>query len=211
MTVQTIVNKVSQDVRSALSSTGTEATILIDYVDRVHKDALHFSLYSWMNQAETHVTTVDGTPNYNLPVADIRRILHVYDRSRERFLAPIEVASQPVSLSMAAGGNASEFSIIPPSIKRIKSQTCLPEYYDMVLGYVLHLYPTPKQMLLLDVHYEKQVATLAALGDALVLPDDATDILAAGVNALANLFLGRNEQAAAWAQLYEKLKKGEAI
>lgn len=84
LTVQNIVDSVSTDMRKVLSNSGADATLMIDWVDRIHKDCLHTSFYGHLNQANTSVSLVAGTSSYTLSPTDIRRLLFVYDRTTKR-------------------------------------------------------------------------------------------------------------------------------
>src|SRR5882762_4818484 len=92
MNVQDIVNAVSIDTRQVLSPSGNDANVIMSWVDRVHKDVLHSSLYINQNLATTSIGTVIGTNAYTLsPITPIRRIVSVYDVTFNQALTPSDV------------------------------------------------------------------------------------------------------------------------
>src|SRR5690242_1254338 len=85
MTVQDVVNAVTTDIRQVLSATAPDADILISWVDRVHKECLHASAYSYLLDDVQSVATVVNTNTYNLTPTP-RKITAVYDRTFDREL-----------------------------------------------------------------------------------------------------------------------------
>ena len=214
LTVSSIAQDVSYDIRQVLGVTGSDLTILTGYIDRIHKDCLHSSLYSYLNIGTQIVTTGSGTTTYTL-TGNIRRILGVYDLTRERILFSIDRATSPISQVEKQepqpgqqGGYNAKFT---QSQSAMSLQTSQPEYFRLIGTNTLRLYPTPKQTLQLSVAYEQQVVTLVNPGDVLVIPEDGRDMVVAGVNYLANMFVKRAEDASTWAQIYEKLKTGASL
>lgn len=194
ITAQNVANAVSQDIRTVLAATSSDGAILLDYVDRIHKDLLHDSIYSHFNQSSEVVTTANGTKSYALSSSTVRDVYFVYDRTRERELLPLKT-------SVPAGQDRGEWRII--------MQSGLPEYYKLVGTQTLHLFGTPKQTLSLDVHYDLLVSTLAGLSTVLTIPEDGLDAMVAGVNSLAFAYLNKNESAQMWDANYKRLKRGE--
>lgn len=107
MTAQTIITAASQDVRSVLGSSGGDQTILLDYVNRIHKEMLRGSNWQWLLSApqrfvtEYGVTdywvgatasTPSGTQDTGLNLTNLRTIAEdsVYDLSNDRqlFMVP---------------------------------------------------------------------------------------------------------------------------
>ena len=189
MTAQEVVNNVSQDIRSQLSASGADAAILLTYVDRVHKDVLHTSVYAPLVHSLTTIGTSSGTASYTLSPTDIRQVLMVYDRTRNRELFP-----------MAPD--------IPWDFTRLRTSSALPEFWKHS-GTTIYLFPTPKQTLTLEIHYAQRVTTVSALGTTLTVPDDALDLIVAGVNALASQFLKNDRGAQFWLTIYQSLKDGQ--
>jgi hypothetical protein len=159
---------------------------------------------------------VVDTPNYAISTdPPVRRVLIVYDRGRERALLPFEVITSPAP-EMAEPGSEkltaqqSETVVGPLQLKRLKTQSSIPEYYRFASG-VVYFFPTPKQALTYELHYNAQVPIVNDPTVVLTIPDDAIDSMTAGVNYLANLFLSRMEDTKFWSQLYMQLKKGEDL
>lgn len=217
LTVQSIVNSVSSDIRGVLAPSGNDATRITDWVDRIHKDCLHSSIYSYLNIFSTSISTVVGTQSYVLTPTNIRRIVGVYDATRDRILFPIERATSPVSQVEKQepdpgqqGGYSTKWGMPPMSALALQSKQ--PEFYRHLGGSnSLVFYPIPQAVLTLNVSYEQQVVSLVELTDPLVLPEDAKDIIVAGTNYLANIYLKRAEEAQAWGQIYTQLKAGMSL
>ena len=89
-----------------------------------------------------------------------------------------------------------------------------PEYYKREGSTGLVLFPAPQKANFngtYEVHYEIQVADLTATTSTLVLPNDAMDLVIAGVNSYVAQFLHLDQEAQFWKQEYEMLKKGTVI
>lgn len=215
LTVASIAQDVSYDLRQVLGVTGSDLTIMTGWIDRVNKDCAHSSLYSYLNIATQVVSTAVGTGTYTL-TGNIRRLVGVYDSTRDRILFPIDRATSPVSQVEKqesqpgqAGGYQTKFT--QPLMSAMSLQTGQPEYFRLLSSNIMRLYPIPKQVLSLSVAYEQQVATLVNPSDVLVIPEDGRDMVVAGVNYLANMFVKRPEDAQTWASIYDTLKKGQSL
>lgn len=64
MTAQSIITCCSQDVRSVLGTSGGDQTILLDYVNRIHKEMLRGSNWQWLLSAPQRFVTEYGVTNY---------------------------------------------------------------------------------------------------------------------------------------------------
>lgn len=213
LTVSSIQNDVSIDVRQVLAPTDSK---LIGWIDRIHKDCLHSSVYAFLNVATTSFQTVIGTQQYTLPPTNIRRIRSMYDQTRNRVLFPIERATSPTSQVEqqepgAGQQNAPDTKFGVRQNSALSLQSGQPEYFRHIGPSNVSLFPIPQQVLLIGVSYEQQVVTLVNPTDVLVMPEDSRDMVVAGVNWLANAFLKRTEEAGAWMQAYQALKKGESL
>ena len=213
LTVAGIQSDVSIDVRQVLSPTDSK---LILWVDRVHKDLLHSSVYSYLNIATTSFTTVVGQQQYALTPTNIRRILGMYDQTRNRILFPIERATSPTSQVEKQEPGAGQAS--GPDTKygqgftrALSLQSGQPEYFRHIGAQTVSLFPIPNQAVSVGVSYEQQVVTLVNPTDTLVIPEDGRDMVVAGVDWLANAFLKRTEEAQAWFQTYQQLKTGVSL
>lgn len=216
MTGNDVISQVSYDVRQVLTTTGVSSTILMNYVDRAQRDLLHTSFWASLIRNVTTVSTVVNTPSYAISTSPpVRRVLLVYDRSRDRVLLPFEVITNPASIMAEPGtehltAQQSETVVGPLELKRLKTQSSLPEYYRFASGTV-YFFPTPQQALTYELHYNAQVPIVNDATLTLTIPDDAIDTMVAGTNYLANLFLSRMEDAKFWQALYAQLKKGEDL
>lgn len=116
-TVQQIVNSVSQDMRNYLASTGNDANILMDYVNRIHLEVLRRSRWPYTMSASQFFVTMPQQTDYwvgptgtgpdsavdtGLNLSDIFRIVphSAYDRSNYRELRTGTVSS-PLGLMIA--------------------------------------------------------------------------------------------------------------
>jgi len=216
MTGNDIIQQVSYDVRQVLQTSGTPQTILMNYVDRIQRDLLHTTFWASLIRNVTLVTTTASQPSYVISTTPpVRRVLLVYDRGRERVLSPFEVAVNPAAIMAEPGtehltAQQSETVVGPLQLKRLKTQSSIPEYYRFASG-VIYFFPTPFQTLQYELHYNAQVPIVTDPTLTLTIPDDAVDSMTAGVNYLANLFLSRMEDTKFWSQLYMQLKKGEDL
>lgn len=213
LTVQTVANDVAIDVRQVLAATDPK---LIGWIDRIHKDCLHSSVYSYLNISTTSFQTVVAQQQYSLSPTNIRRILGMYDQSRNRIIFPIERATSPTSQvekqeSGPGQSGAPDTKYGPGFTRALSLQSGQPEYFRHIGAQVVSLFPIPQQVLNIGVSFEQQVPTLNLPTDVLVIPEDARNIVVSGVNFLANAFLKRTEEAQAWLQLYKELKTGMSL
>jgi hypothetical protein len=213
LTVSSISADVSIDVRQVLAPTDTK---IAGWVDRIHKDCLHSSVYSYLNIATTSFQTAVNQQQYTLVPQNIRRILGMYDQTRNRVLFPLERATSPTSQVEKQESGAGQSG--GPSTKygagftsALSLQAGQPEYFRHIGAQAISLFPIPIQVLTIGVSFEQQVATIVNPTDVLLIPEDGRDMVVAGVNWLANAFLKRTEEAQAWMQVYQALKKGESL
>lgn len=209
MTVQDIVNSTSNDIRGLLSTTAPDANIFIPWVDRIHKDALHTSVFNYMIQSVENINVVSGTSSYTL-TTPARRILLVYDRTFDRVLTPVDDLGYPTQKADASPGVQSP---VPQSMLSISTMEQWPEYYRRIGDSNVYIFPAPQKTAFngtYEIHYEGYAPNLIALTDTLLIPDDGKDLVAAGVNMLACQFLKLDAEVQTWAQLYESMKKGTA-
>lgn len=216
LTVNSIANDVSVDIRQVITTAGGDLQKLTGWIDRIHKDCVHSSVYSYLNLVVTSFPTVVNQSSYILAPTNIRRISGVFDSSRQRILFPIERATSPVSQVEKQEPNPGQQGAPPqtfgmPAQSPISLQAGQPAYFRHIGGQTLTLYPTPQVVLQLNVSYEQQVVTLVNPTDILLIPEDGRDMVVAGVNYLANMYLKRMDEAQIWAQIYSKLKLGDSL
>lgn len=217
MTAQDVINATSTDIRGVLQAgqAGDAATIL-GWVDRIQKEALHTSIYAPFNTGVSTVSTVAGTGTYTIAASDIRRVLQVYDRNFNRELLPYEMIMSPFP-----AGNAVAPPIGTPPEEQVrrfpymdeKTQTPWARYFRYIAPQTLVIFPAPLTATYagsLEVYYDQQVADITSTTQALVVPGDGKDLMVAGVNYLANMFLKRADEAKMWFEIYNRLKQGVA-
>lgn len=215
LTVASIAQDSANDVRNVLDPV-VNLGLFTGWIDRINKDCMHSSVYSYLNITTTSFNTVANQNSYTLTPTNIRRILGVYDFSRQRILFPVERATSPVSQvekqETSPGQQNSATQVFGmPAQSPISLQVAQPGYFRHLGAQTLNLYPTPQAVLQLNVSYEQQVVTLVNSTDVLGIPDDGRDIVVAGVNYYANLYLKRPEEAQIWMATYSMLKKGESL
>jgi hypothetical protein len=218
MLVSDVLTSVTNDMRGVLSTTETsDQAILIPWVDRIHKDALHTSLFSYFNRFMFQISVVNGTSSYAINTGGnpgVRRILSVYDRTFDRLLLPYESLGLPSNKSDAEPGQPSQ---MPEAMLSITTMEQWPLYYQRIFGAGsgnIALYPAPQKTVFdatYEVTYEGEVATLSSLSSALIIPDDGLDLVVAGVNALAAAFLKNPEDSTYWKQAYDSMKQGAFV
>jgi hypothetical protein len=119
-TVQDVVNAVSQDVRQVLSNSGSDASILTDYVNRISLKILRQTNWQYLISAPQHFMTRLGVTDYwigatgtgpigsfdtSLNLTDLRSIKPgtVYDRTNLTVTGRYD--DEPLSSSFADKGN----------------------------------------------------------------------------------------------------------
>ena len=213
MQVQDIINASSTDFRSVLASSSPDSALFVSWVDRIQKDALHTGIYNPLLFVTATINVTNGTSSYTIPVTGgaIRRIQLVYDRTFDRILMPIESITYPTN-----SGDAESPRQPLQTPKPMLTATTMeqwPEYYRREGTNSLVLFPAPQKANFdgtYEVHYEMQVPDLTATTSTLMLPDDAVDMVVAGVNMYVAQFLHLDTEAQFWQQNYEMLKKGAA-
>lgn len=209
MTVQDIIDSVSLDMRQVLSNSSPDSDILIPWVDRIHKDVLHTSLFNALIRKSQALTVTVDTPLYTLTDPAVRRITSVYDRTFDRMLLPYENLAFPTVKGDATPG-APEAA--PPPMLTAATMLQWPTYYLREGANKIHLFPAPQKSAFggtYEVYYETYVTNLTATTDTLLVPDDGKDLVVAGVNMLASQYLKNSEDLQGWAQQYEMMKHGE--
>ena len=213
MVVQDIINASSTDFRSVLASSSPDSALFVSWVDRIQKDALHTGIYNPLLFVTASVSVVSGTSLYTIPVTSgaIRRIQLVYDRTFDRILMPIESIIYPTSQGDAESPRQPLQT--PKPMLTATTMEQWPEYYKREGTSNLILFPAPQKSNFngtYEVHYEMQVPDLSATTSTLMLPDDAMDMMVAGVNMYVAQFLHLDTEAQFWQQHYEMLKRGTA-
>jgi hypothetical protein len=213
--VQDIVNAVSIDTRQVLQASGNDANVIMSWVDRVHKDVLHSTLFTNQNMATTSTTTSVLTSSYTLnPTTPIRRIISIYDTTFNMSLTPADVdldSPTPVMTRVNEEQGHSSAQINNPHPSQAYRFGGTPEYFRFIAPATLLIRPAPASagyVSTLNIVYEQLVQTLSTLSAPLIVPDDGKDIMVAGCNWMAMAYIGRPQEAMSWFQLYQQLKQG---
>lgn len=207
-TVQDAVNGTTQDIRRQLAPNGSDASILVDYTNRVQLEILRSSRWKFTLAPLQDIATVTGSGDYwigatgqnpggtvdtGLNLNDVRVIKSstVFDRTNYRRLALTD--ERPLSQTFVTNSR--------PRLYRNDSAT----------PYVINLFPIPDGAYTIEFRYFRAFPQVAGLSDTLVIPVDYKDIVTAGVNYLAFAFLEdagvvSAGESATWLQLYEKGK-----
>lgn len=218
MTVQDIIDSVSIDMRQVLSNAPPDSSIMIPWIDRIHKDALHTSLFNYLLRGFAVIAVVQGQAQYQVAPEPseggntvIRRILSVYDRTFDRILLPFEDIGFPVVKGDAVPPQGSD---TPKAMISATTMEQWPEYYLREGVASITLFPAPQKVAFngnYEVHFEQQAFNLTATTDTLMIPDDGKDLMVAGVNMYAALYLKNGGEAQGWQQQYEMMKKGNFV
>lgn len=217
MIVQDIVDSVSIDTRQVLAASGNDANVIIGWVDRVHKDVLHTTLYTNQNLATTTFSTVVGQAAYTMtPPSSIRRIVAVYDSTFNMSLTPADVdldspTPTQTRVNEEQGRVATGNNPHPADAYHFGGT---PEYYRFIAPATLLVRPAPATVgyiSTLNVVYEQLIPTLSNLQSPLIVPDDGKDVICAGVNWMAMAYIGRPQEAMSWFQLYQQLKQSNRL
>jgi hypothetical protein len=213
MVVQDVINAVSNDMRQVLSNAAPDTAIIIPWVDRIHKDVLHTSLFNFLLRNVATITTVQNTSLY--PLVDtssnplpIRRITSVYDRTFDRVLMPYDNLAYPAPKSDQTPPEPMQ---MPDAMLDATTMLQWPSYYLRHGQNNLHLFPAPQKAVFVgtyEVYYEAFAPDLALTTDTLLVPDDGLDLVVAGVNSLASQYLKNPEETANWTQAYQSMKAG---
>jgi hypothetical protein len=203
-TVQQVVDCTSQDIRKLLANSGTDEAILIDYVNRVHLDMLRFSRWRFLLSGVKTFNTVVGESDYwigntggqgagqtdtGLNLTDVRVIKMgtVFDRTNHKPLA--KTGEQPLGDTWTDNNR--------PKVWR----------NDVSSPNVIQLWPPADGIYAIEFRYYKVHTQLTIDSQVLLVPDDYKDIVCAGVNELANMYLKRPEEAQYWHAIYEEGKR----
>jgi hypothetical protein len=210
MTAQDVINSTATDIRGVLSTAAPDALIFIPWVDRIHKDCLHTSLFNHLIQSVQTVNVTVNTSTYTLG-NPARRITMVYDRTFDRIVLPVDALALPTTKGDAQ--DSAPASIPKPMISAATSEQW-PEYYRRIGATNLYLFPAPQKTAFAgtyEIHYEGYAPDLVALTDSLLIPNDGKDLVTAGVNREACQYLKLAAEAQYWAAVYESMKKGIGV
>jgi len=210
VTAQDVINSVATDIRGVLSTSAPDANIFLPWVDRIHKDVLHTSLFNHLIQAVQQISVTLGTSIYALSTP-ARRITMVYDRTFDRIILPIDALALPTTKGDAQ--DSAPATIPKPMISAATSEQW-PEYYRRIGANSVYLFPAPQKSAFsgnYEVHYEGYAPDIDALTDILLVPNDGQDLVTAGVNREACQYLKLAAEAQYWAAVYESMKKGIGV
>jgi hypothetical protein len=206
MLVSDVMGDVQNDIRQVLNTT-TDSAIYIPWVNRVQHDVLHTSLFNYLLKAVETISVVSGTSLYTLGTP-VRRIELVYDRSFDRIVQDMDDVSGSKQDATAA------VPTVAGSMLSAETMTQWPLYYRRVGNTSLYLFPAPQKAVFngtYEVHYEGYVTDIANTTDTLTVPNDARDIMVAGVNSYALMYLKLYDESAKWNATYEAMKNGIAL
>lgn len=203
MTGQDVVDAVSSDIRGVLSNSGSDANKILGWVERVHKELLRTSRWKFLlSDVKTFNTVVgedlyyigagsppSGATNTALVLADVEFIKarSVVDRTNNKRLAKTD--EKPLGDIYSQNNR--------PTLYR----------YDSALPDTLQLLPPADGVYAIEFRYYKTRTPISALATVLQVPDDYKDIVIAGVNAFACLFLKKFDEAGPWRQIYQDGKR----
>lgn len=203
MTGQDVVDAVSSDIRGVLSNTGADAAKILGWVERIHKELLRTSRWTFTLSDVKSFSTVIGTSLYyvgtgslpagatntSLALSDVEFIKarSVVDRTNNKRLSKTE--EKPLG-DMFTQNNR-------PDLYR----------YDSAAPDTFELLPPPDGVYTIEFRYYKTRAAISTLATVLQVPDDYKDVVIAGVNWLACMFLKKFDEAGPWRQLFQDGKR----
>jgi len=200
-TVQSIINRVAQDLRFQLASTGQDATILIDYADRRHKEILRRTHWASLLSPVQAFTTVAGFADYYIgpqvvePQGTKHANLLIDDMQSFKRGSMVDVTNK-----------APLFPTAETPLSRLFETPGRPKLFrlDPVTPDILTLYPTPDQAYTIEFRYFVKRVTLADASDHLQIDPDYDDILIAGINSYGYQFIKNDpERSAFWEKQFQ--------
>lgn len=200
-TAQDIISRVSVDIRKFLSDSGADASILLEYVDRVHRLILRQKRWRFLLAPIKTFNTVIGTSDYfigvgvapvgasdcNLDISDLKEIhaSSMFNRTDYRALYP--TAEAPLVSSF----------VVPAKPRLWRHDSDTPD--------IVTLYPAPDKVYAIEFRYWIKQFAITALSQPLQIPTEYLDIVVAGVNMFAYEFLKNDPQATAfWRDMFQK-------
>jgi len=213
MYVSDIINGASQDVRRLLDSVdpnaSTDIATLVDYTNRIQlqlmreyrwrfllSSTLQFQTVAtfqdyWIGQTGGNPATAIDT-GFNLTNIGNVKAGTVFDRTNFRRLSDTDEAPLGPSFSNPANPTSIDGR---PSLYRNDAST----------PYIMSIYPASDKPYTIEFRYFFSKPQLTQVTQALLIPDDYKDVVIAGVNYFANLYLRENMQdAQAWAAIYKE-------
>lgn len=203
MTGQNIVDAVSSDIRGVLSNTGADATRILGWVDRIHKELLRVSRWKFLlSDVKTFTTTIGtvyyylgtgslppGAVNTSLALTDVEFVKgrSVVDRTNNKRL--FKTDEKPLGDTWVLNGR--------PTLYR----------YDSALPDTFELLPPADGVYTIEFRYYQKRTPITSLSTVLQIPDDYQDVVIAGVNAMACQFLKKFDEAGPWQQSYQDGKR----
>lgn len=203
LTVQNILDTVSQDLRYQISSTKMpDQGILLDYCNRVHMGLLRTSRWEFLLSPTYGFTTqvgvtdyyigVDGLPNgavdTQLELDDIGSIKRSSVVDQTNFLPLSAVTEKPVSQAL--------------------SQNAHPRFWrwDPATPDLLNLYPPPDGEYLITFRVYNQAMQLTDVGQLVQVPLKYKDVLVAGVDEKGFVYLKKADEVQYWAKEFREGK-----
>lgn len=202
---QSIMDCAAQDMRQMLSSSAGDVgtQILLDYVDRVHREICERKRWKFLQSDIKTFTTVAGQSNYfigigsvpsgatdtGLALNDVRSInpAYVVDRTNGRQL--FHTDEQPISIDQYWTLNNY------PTVWRNDTSN---------LGTVVNLYPPPQGVYTIEFRYFKVINAITTVGQTIQIPDDYKHVMCAGVNYYLSAYLKRQDDILFWQAAYSE-------
>jgi hypothetical protein len=191
MLVSDVISATSADIRQVISTTD-DPSLFLSWIDRVHKECLHSTVYNNLIQSMESISLVANTSMYTLGTAP-RDINFVYDRTFDREIKKLGSESSPTGATPADSITNSQWV----------------QYYRLVGSTGLYVFPAPQKSIedaTLEVYYEQDVTTLTSTTQTLLIPDDGIDLVVAGTNFYAFSYLKSATDAQVWGAKFEALK-----
>jgi hypothetical protein len=201
--VSDILECVSQDVRAILQPT-TDATLLVDYTNRISMDILRYSRWKFLLSAPQEIQTVLGQTDYwigptgggpndtGLDIDDLGSIKRDSVIDYTNFHKLGQTGETPIGAVFSKNGK--------PALWRNDSST----------PFVLNIYPPADnengQSYRIQFRYYKPRVVLTSPTQIIQIPDIYKDVVCAGVNMLSFKYLHQDEDVQYWNQAFQQGK-----
>lgn len=220
--VSDVISGASQDVRKMLDNAGNanEIATLIDYTNRVQLQLLREARWRFLlsgvlqftTTAFTGVGSFNGTdywigPTGTGPASSVDTALNLTN-------VGVVKAGTVFDRTSFHRLNSTDEAPLGPDFSNPSSPTSInarPRLYrsDQITPSIFSIYPPSDKAYTIEFRYFFSKPQLTTSSQALLIPDDYKDVVIAGVNALASLYLRVNPQdAQMWKGIYEEGKAG---
>jgi hypothetical protein len=213
MFVSDIINGASQDVRRLLDSVNPNAAsdiaTLIDYTNRIQLQLMREYRWRFLISGTLTFATVATFQDYWIGPLGGNPVTAVDTKLNLSNIGNVKPGTVFDRTSFHRLWNTDE-APLGPDFSNPASPTSIdgrPRLYrnDASTPYILSIYPPADNVYSIEFRYFVSKPQLTQTTQALLIPDDYKDVVIAGVNYFANLYLRENkEDAQAWGMIYKE-------